>query len=91
MVGKIFKNDETMSNFVKFASCTVVLKLHEDLCSIHKKPDQQIKHAVIAEPYKKSFSKNGTITNYSRLLVKKLLIEATSGNRESCLAVNHGP
>lgn len=57
MVGKIFKNDETMSNFVKFASCTVVLKLHEDLCSIHKKPNQQIKHAVIADPMRNLFPK----------------------------------
>lgn len=83
MVGKNFKNNETMSNLVKFASCTIVLKLHEDLCSIHKKPNQQIKHIVIAEPCEKSFSKNGTIINYSRSLVKKLLTEAISADKES--------
>lgn len=86
MVGQNFKNNETMSNLVKFASC-IVVKLQEDLCSIHRKPNQQIKHIVIAEPYEKSFSKSGTIINYSRLPVKKLLIEPTSADKESRLAI----
>lgn len=45
---------------------------------------------MIAESYEKCFPHNDTVVYFSRLLAKKLLIECTSADRESCLASTMG-
>lgn len=57
------------NNLVRFTHCAFVLELRF-VCTIHRKPGQQIKHSDW-ESYEKSFSKNGIIMHLFKVTCKE--------------------